>query len=251
MDRRRKTSPCDVYHITSRGVGGQIIFEDDEDNRHFLCLLKKSCANHSIKVAAWCLMGNHFHLLLNAPIENISLAMQELKRSYAVDTNNRYKRNGHLFQGKFSSFPIADESYFAAAIRYIHNNPVRAGLAKHPSEYKWSSYQEYLGKRFLLDDSLMLDIGAYGPCGLDYADDCFPKCRLYSGKRLSDEDICKEIKGKLNITSPTTIKGFNRSDRDTAIKRISEIGAYPSQIARITGLSQTTVSRAVKADDGK
>lgn len=249
MCSRRLLSTCDVYHVTSRGAGGQIIFEDKADNRHFLVLLKKACKDNEIKVAAWCLMGNHFHLLLNAPIERVSKAMMQLKRIYSRDTNIRYGRTGHLFQGRFSSFPINDDSYFAAAIRYIHNNPVRAGIVAHPSEYQWSSYQEYLGKRFLLDDALMLDIGASNSNCLDFNDEgSFDKAVLYRSSRLSDEEASLAIKEQLGISSPTLIKGLAKADRDKAIDAIAELDIPQAQIARLTGISQSTVSRACNAN---
>ena len=248
MCSKRLTSSCNVYHITSKGAGGQIIFEDDADNRHFLALLKNVCVQNGIKVAAWCLMENHFHLLLNVPIENISKAMQHLKRIYSRDTNRRYGRQGHLFQGKFSSFPIEDESYYAAAIRYIHNNPVRAGIVKHPSEYPWSSYQEYLGKRYLLDDSLMIDMGARNSKCLDFDDgDTIDKSILYKRTAVSDEEASIMIKEMFNISSTTAIKGFNKKDRDAAIAAIHTCGITQSQIVRLTGISQSTTSRAIRA----
>ena len=237
MARPRKISLCNLYHVTSRGVGGQIIFEDDDDRRHFLRLLKEACVAHDIKVAAWCLMDNHFHLLVMAPLEDITPAMKQVKERYAKDINRRHSRTGHLFQGTFSSFPIASESYLAAAIHYIHNNPVRAQIVEHPASYRWSSYQEYCGKRFLLDDSLMIDLSDKQDCT------GFSKKTLYQGLRTTDNDAVEEAKRILGLDSPTTVKGLDMASRDASVKKLSDNGFTKAQIARLTGVSRSTVHR--------
>lgn len=246
MSYRRLTSPCDVYHVTSRGVGGQVIFEDDFDRKHFLRLLKESCDRYHVKVAAWCLMDNHFHLLLNAPIEFISKSMQYLKKRYARDANEKYGREGHLFQGAFSSFPIADESYFVAAINYIHDNPVRAGIVSHSSGYRWSSYQEYLGKHYLLEPNLMIDLRT-AVLGDDRCESLVSLKRsdMYVGASLSDELAMQRAKEHLGIETLTVVKGYQKDQRDKTIRQLADIGLKQSQISRMTGVSSSTVSRAL------
>lgn len=239
MARQRKTSPCNLYHVTSRGVGGQIIFEDDDDRRHFLRLLRDACTAHNIKVAAWCLMDNHFHLLIMAPIDEIAMAMKQVKERYAKDLNKRHSRSGHLFQGVFSSFPIESESYLAAAIHYIHNNPVRAGLVERLEDYRWSSYQEYRGKRFLLDDSLMIDLSDKQNCS------GFTRQMLYQGARQSEDDATEVAKRVLGLSSPTLVKGLDAKARNSAIEKLYANGLSKAQITRLTGVSKSTVLRVL------
>lgn len=246
MGRARKVSGCDLYHITSRGVGGQIIFEDDNDRRHFLALLKSACTDHGLKVAAWCLMENHFHLLVMGELRQISAAMKYLKETYAKDLNKRHSRVGSVFQGVFSSFPIEDESYMATAVRYIHNNPVRAGIVECARDYHWSSYQEYCGKRFLLSESLMLPLGDDRHDSIDFRDPGpIPRRALYLGKQLSDEEAISEAKLVLNVDSPTIVKSYDSSKRSQAIKKLYEHGLNKSQIARATGVCKATVAKTL------
>lgn len=247
MGRARKVSECDLYHITSRGVGGQIIFEDDDDRRHFLALLKSACTDHGLNVAAWCLMENHFHLLVRADIKDISAAMKYLKETYAKDLNKRHSRVGSVFQGTFGSFPIEDESYMATAIRYIHDNPVRAGIVKHARDYRWSSYQEYLGRRFLLDDSLMLSLGDSEYDSIDFNDPKpTPRRALYLGRHLNDEEAIREAKQVLDVSSPTIVKSYDSNKRSQAVKKLFEHGLNKSQITRATGVCKATVARILE-----
>lgn len=129
-----------IYHVTSRGNRRQSIYYDDEDRRFFLALQKHVAARYWWCLHAHCLMGNHFHLLVETPIPNLSAGMQRLKSEYAAYFNGRHSFEGHLFQQRFGSRLIESEEYFSEALRYIALNPVRAGLCGHPSEWPWSSF---------------------------------------------------------------------------------------------------------------
>lgn len=238
----RKQSETGLYHIVSRGVGGQIIFEDDDDRRHFLVLLKQAAGKYGIRIAAWCLMDNHFHLIAYADMGSLSPAMQWLKSRYAYDANKRYQRAGHLFQSTFASFPIEDESYLAAAVAYIHANPVRAGIANRPLSYPWSSAREYNGELYLVDQSLMPDIDP----DKVFAD--FDKHLLYRGGKMSDEDAANVAKTILGISSPTEVRSLPREKRNEAIASLFASGMRNNQIARITGIPSSTVASARNRD---
>lgn len=239
MTRPRKISPCNLYHVTSRGAGGQIIFEDDDDRRYFLRLLKNACNEHDIKVAAWCLMDNHFHLLIMEPLEDVTMAMKQLKERYARYLNKRHERFGHLFQGVFSSYPIESESCLAAAIYYIHNNPVRAQITRKPADYHWSSYQEYCGRRYLLDDSLMIELSKLQDC------EGFTRQKLYQGIRENDNDATEDAKRILNLDSPTLVKSLDANSRNASLRTLYDNGFTKAQIARLTGISRSTVHRVL------
>jgi REP element-mobilizing transposase RayT len=141
----RITYPGAVYHITNRGVNKQPIFFEEEDYDKFLEYLAEVSERMQVIIHGYCLMSNHYHLEITTPNENISRTIQWLNQNYAGYVNNRYDRTGHLFQGRFKSVLIEAESHLAALTRYIHLNPVRAGLVSAPFEYPWSSYQCYLG----------------------------------------------------------------------------------------------------------
>lgn len=131
------------YHVCARGTGKQLIFEGDEDRWEFLELMRECCREAGVTVIAWCLMGNHVHLVLADYEETMSAAMQRLLLTYARRFNKRTGRTGHLFQNRFDRRSLDTDRYLMAAIRYVHANPQEAGIALI-ERYPWSSFAEYL-----------------------------------------------------------------------------------------------------------
>ncbi|MBQ6455311.1 MAG: transposase, partial [Eggerthellaceae bacterium] len=142
---RRKQSESGIYHVVSRGAGHCIIFEDNVDRTRFLEELVTRFEPIGALIHAWCLMSNHYHLLVQVELDCLASAMKALNSSYAQYFNKRHGRIGYLFQGRFKSEPINDDAYFLTALRYIHKNPQKAGICR-ADEYRWSSYQEYIGR---------------------------------------------------------------------------------------------------------
>lgn len=134
------------YHITSRGNERKAIFTKDRDREKFLEYLQKAKEKYKFYLYAYVLMTNHYHLLLETKLPNISRIMQYINTSYTTYYNVKYKRSGHLFQGRYKSIVVDKESYFLELSRYIHLNPVRAKMVSRPQEYAWSSYQGYISK---------------------------------------------------------------------------------------------------------
>jgi len=132
-----------LYHVLSRGNQGQDIFLDDKDRIDFIDVLAEISERFEIDVFAFVLMNNHYHLLLRTKNPNLSKAMQWLGTTYTRRFNLRHFINGHLFQGRFKSILVENDSYLARASYYIHRNPIRAGIVKRLSDYKWSSYNAY------------------------------------------------------------------------------------------------------------
>ena len=124
----RTKSASGIYHVVMRGVGRQLIFEDDDDRRALLEKLGKLSDEGCLTVYAWCLMSNHFHLLIKEGCEPIASAMKRLGVSYAMRFNLKTGRVGHVFQDRFSSEPVESDEYFLTVVRYIHNNPQKAGM---------------------------------------------------------------------------------------------------------------------------
>jgi putative transposase len=129
-----------LYHVTSRGNRRQAIFHDDDDRRWFLMLRHRVTQRWGWRLHAYCLMTNHFHLLVETPERNLSSGMQRLKSGYAGYFNERHSLVGHLFQQRFGSRLIEGEEHLSETLRYIALNPVRAGLCAHPAEWPWSSF---------------------------------------------------------------------------------------------------------------
>ena len=134
-----------IYHVTARGDNREPIFLDTEDYRRYLTLLRRYKDRFRFTLYAYALMPNHVHFIIEpAPNTTISRIMQCLTITYTKWFNHRYRRVGHVFQGRFHSRLIEKDAYLLVASRYVHLNPVRAKLVRRPAEYLWSSYRVYL-----------------------------------------------------------------------------------------------------------
>ena len=152
------------YHVISRGIGREKIYTGTRDCEKFLQYLEKAAERFALIIHTYCLMGNHYHLLVETPEPNLSMTMQWLNVSYATYFNRKQDRNGHLFQGRFKAILIDADAYLKQLSRYIHLNPVRAGLINTPGQYRWSSYPAYIGEqqapKFLMTDMLLGNFGS-------------------------------------------------------------------------------------------
>ncbi|MBU1924355.1 MAG: transposase [Candidatus Omnitrophica bacterium] len=156
------------YHITCRGDDRKRIFLNETDYEKFLKYLKSAKEKFKFYLYAYCLMGNHYHLLLEITQANLSRIMQYINTAYTIYYNVKYKRCGHLFQGRFKSILVEADSYFAELTRYIHLNPVKAKIVGSPGKYRWSSYNSYINNKaddFLdkerVQELLVMDISKY------------------------------------------------------------------------------------------
>jgi len=138
--------PGAYYHVINRGNAGEDIFHSIRDREKFLEYLEKAVERFSIIIHTYCLMTNHYHLLIETAQANLSLAMQWLNVSYAAYYNKKRQRSGHLFQGRFKSVLVEADEYLKPLSRYIHLNPVKAGMVNSPGEFSWSSYPAFIGK---------------------------------------------------------------------------------------------------------
>ena len=130
-----------------RGVRRQAIFQDDFDNMVFMEILRKELTINECKLHAYCLMSNHFHLLLETGDIEIGKFMKALACKYAMQYNHRHSYKGHVFESRYVSCLIETDDYFLQTSRYIHLNPVKAKMVAHPEDYNWSSYRGILGLR--------------------------------------------------------------------------------------------------------
>ena len=141
--------PGGLYHVILRGNGGQDVFLSDEDRYRFYLLLQEGTCRFGYRVHAFCLMTNHIHLALQSGDIPLSRGMQNLSFRYTRWINWRQKRTGHLFQGRYKAVLVDGDSYLLELVRYIHLNPVRAGMVTDPEEYPWSGHRACLGKELL------------------------------------------------------------------------------------------------------
>jgi putative transposase len=136
-----------IYHVMARGNGRQKIVRDDTDRRRLIDGLEQTVVRHGWDLLSYVVMSTHLHLLVKTPRPNLGAGMQAFLSGYAIWASRRWRRPGHLFQGRYRAEMIEDESYYWTVSRYIHLNPVRAGLVRRPQQWDWSSYPSYRDQR--------------------------------------------------------------------------------------------------------
>lgn len=138
--------PGACYHVTSRGNEQKDVFKNRKDREKFLDYLASATQRYGAVIHVYCLMTNHYHLLMETPEGNLSQIMRHINGAYTTYFNVKRKRSGHLFQGRFKAILVDADAYAAELSRYIHLNPVRAGMVEKPGDYPWSSYRGYIGQ---------------------------------------------------------------------------------------------------------
>ncbi len=137
--------PGALYHLTARGDGREDIYVDDEDRKRFLALVGGVCERFNWVGYAYCLMSNHYHLVMETPDGNLSSDMRHLNGVYTQRFNTRHGRVGHVFQGRYKAILAERDSYLLELCRYVVLNPVRAEMVRHASQWRWSSYRDTTG----------------------------------------------------------------------------------------------------------
>lgn len=137
--------PGAVYHITNRGNDKKAVFKDDQDRETFLKILAHVNKRYHWLCHAYCLMDNHYHLMIETPDGNLALGMRQLNGVYTQARNKRYNKTGHLFQGRYKAILIQKDSHLLEVCRYVVLNPVRARMVEKPEDWRWSSYRATAG----------------------------------------------------------------------------------------------------------
>ncbi len=243
------------YHVCARGMGKQLIFEGDEDRWEFLELMRDCCREEGVTVIAWCLMGNHVHLVLADYEDAMSAAMHRLLLTYARRFNKRTGRTGHLFQNRFDRRSLDTDRYLMAAIRYVHANPQEAGIALI-ERYPWSSFAEYLRAydndttRGFSDPACVLELfgSAEGFIAYSLSTPDGSEPALCDMKETEWERHAFADKMAKSLGVPLRgVKAAPPARRDTVIVGLHDAGFTVRQIERYTGIGKSTVSRIVRA----
>lgn len=247
----RLKSSTGLYHVTARGNAHQLIFEDDTDRQALLLRLNDSFSRSDISVIAWCFMSNHFHLVLEDPMDSVSLSMKRALSSYVLHFNQRHQRSGHLFQDRFYSVPVEEDGQFLAAIDYVHLNPARSNGGPVLG-YRWSSLNAYLfgHDEFAICDmkrarelvALSGDPDAY-LTRLNEALDC-DSSAYGIREKLSDEDALRLLRRLVGPLDVADVKTVDKSRRNEILTRARTAGVTVTQLARCCGLGEATVKRA-------
>ncbi len=251
MSRKaREKSSTGIYHVILRGINGQVIFKDNEDYKKLIQTINEYKEISGYEIYAFCLMNNHIHLLMKEGKEDLGIVFRRIGASYVYWYNKKYKRRGHLFQDRYKSEPVEDDEYFLTVLRYIHQNPIKAGIETNISKYPWSSYNEYLGKENICDIKFALDFFAdekkravdlFKKFNSEENDD---KCFEYEKDgRIDDIEAAKLIEKTAKVENPNQIQNCEKEKRDKIIKELKNSGLSIRQIERLTGISFAVIRR--------
>lgn len=244
--RARRTAGSGIYHVMLRGVNRDPIFLDDEDRTYFLRTLGTVRDASGCRVLAYCLMDNHVHLVLRTGAEPLGAIVKRLGVRYVRWFNGRYDRVGHLFQDRFKSVPVETDPHFVSLLRYVWNNPVKAGLVVRPDEYRWSSRRCFGGPSHLIDADELDALLASDPL----ADDVGEELPLWDGPRspgsrprYSDEQAAALLEQACGAVSPDEFLRLAERTQRMAIRELRVRSVSFNQLAAITGISATTLKR--------
>jgi len=241
----RKKSLSGIYHIMLRGINRQLIFLDDEDNEKFLQTLIDCKKVSEFELYAYCIMGNHVHLLMKEGKEDLGQVFKRIGARYVFWYNWKYQRSGHLFQDRYRSEAVDNDPYFIVVLRYIHQNPKKAGLCKSISKYRWSSYGDYIRKSGIVDIDMAL--GIIGDSQFEKAmnEDIDDKCMEFAdkSKRMTDEELVKDVEKKFNLKA-TMVQYESKEVMKGILREILKMeGVSTRQLSRVTGISANIIWR--------
>ena len=257
----RLYSGTGIYHVMLRGINRQNIFEDLEDHASMLMYMQQLIEQYDelgnrlpplCTIYAYCLMSNHVHILLKVHEKEIGDTIKPLAVSYALYFNRKYSRTGHFFQDRFKSEPVNDITYFVTLLRYIHQNPLKAGIVQHVADYEWSSWKEYIGEvptplclcatravcnripleelRDLVETPLADELQCL---------DVQENVRITIG----DQDVRQFLLQEYDIAEPLRVQAFEKELRREIVLACLEQGAGFRQLSRLTGVPYGVIHR--------
>jgi len=252
MPRRQRIELPGYYHIINRGVDKMNIFRHPDDYEYFeelMCFYMKS---YGITLHNYCLMSNHYHLLLEITQENLSKFMRQLNMNYAIYYNKKYKRAGHLWQGRFKSWYVTDDAYLYTLMCYIEQNPLKANMVKDIAEYPYSSYHYFLDYENIPeclqnawtvqnhnDDKEAIEAFLTSPVDTQQLQELKTASSLLSAPHIDNKPKIEEL--VIIFKDVDEIK-----ERNIAIAKAYKQGYSQHMIAKVLGLNQATVQRIIK-----
>jgi REP element-mobilizing transposase RayT len=265
-----------LYHVTSRGDRREPIYDDDKDRVAFLTILGRVVSDCNWVCYAWCLMTNHYHLVVETPDGNLAKGMRQFNGVYTQYSNRRHGRVGHLFQGRYKAILVDEEAYLLEVARYVVLNPVRAGMVRAPGEWPWSSYRAMAGGEpapdWLEVDALLARFGTGRTRAqrryAEFVAEGAGAPSLWQGLRgqiyLGDERFVRRMQTRLDAKAGEDINvpkaqrrapapalpsiAARHKDRNQAVLAAHDTGQYSyQQIAEHFGIHFTSVGRIVRA----
>lgn len=263
-----------LYHVTSRGDGQKAIYRDDQDRRGYLSVLAEVCQRFNWHVHAYCLMDNHYHLLVETPDGNLSHGMRQLNGVYTQRFNQYHNRVGHVFQGRYKAIIVQKDAYLLELSRYIVLNPVRARMVRAPKDWPWSSYRATCGvveSPVWLDTNWLLSafsktkkpaIERYRQFVAEGKNQPSPWEQLKNQIFLGDEQFVENIQSKLNtnqelseipraqrrkIPRPLDYYSNKNKNRNQGIVAAYQSGGYSmKEVGEHFGVHYSSVSKIIK-----
>ena len=247
-----------------RGINHQYIFEDEEDNYQFIKFIntldrmrvryddKGNPCGRNCCYYAYCLMGNHFHLLIREREEFVGETVKRIANSYVYYYNRKYGRDGHLFKERFKSEPVNNMAYFTVLLRYIHQNPVKAGIVEKVKDYEFSSWGEYDGTvepvfqicnvNAVLNRITFKELDEWVNEPLDDDIQCLEvEKKVYS--KPSDDQVWLMIKVQTGATCSTAFQQLADEIKRNTIRQLKDSGASHRKLERLTGVGRGLIQK--------
>jgi REP element-mobilizing transposase RayT len=248
----RQKSKTAIYHIWFRGINRQRIFEEDTDYYQFLEILESVKKRSGFSLYAYCLMDNHVHLLIKENAEPISTIVKRLGARYVFWYNRKYKRCGHLFQDRYKSDAIEDDAHFIVVLRYILQNPVRAGICGRADEYKWCSLGSATGALRLVDESELMEIiqkrEMKRQVGELLKESPYMDGRRGRKARHTDEEATRMMENACGVSTVPEFQRMRHEEQQNITIKLYRLGLSIRQLARVTGFSKGIVEKWLKKD---
>ena len=244
MARKLRIEKNGFYHIINRGVAKSNIYRCEDDFKKFLEIMQDVSEDYDFEIFSFCLMDNHYHLLVEIKKENLSVIMQKINSRYSIYFNNKYKRVGPLWQGRFKSWFVYDETYLKTLVRYIEFNPIKANITQKIGQYRWAMSSNNF-------ECLMLHPRAFPMVNFELIGEIdFDKAFDDKEEKKITEFLNKKIEIKDdNIISkalPPLEGYFKNSSREIAIYKAVQDGYKQTDIAKFLKLSNVAISKTVK-----
>lgn len=243
----REKSKTGIYHVMLRGIDKRDLFLKDSDYQKFIEYIQKAREKSEFTIYAYCLMTNHIHILIKTQTEteDIGDVVRRITVGYAQYHNIQNGRTGHLFQNRFRSEAVDSDAYFFTVLRYIHQNPLKAGMVKDLEDYKWSSFKAYRDSDNILVETRF---------GLGFFEDTkhfeiFMKqlnndlCLEYNPRRrYTDEDLKEFVSSFVDIDS---LSGLDIGSRDKVLAEIKEVTTSSNrQLERVLNIGRGIIEKA-------
>ena len=240
----RTDSATGTHAVTLKGHNSQIVFLDDEDHATFLSAIEKASSKYSVQVAAWTFMSNHVHMVMHGEIRNFAPFFQSLKCRYGKYFHKKYGGEGTLWKGRYHCDGIDSRDEYAEQVQYAFNNPVKAGIAPSPENYKWSNFSNLTKQKNSTAGKLIDEIANLEHV-LEHTRDVahqimgnrpVKKGKIVPGEHISDTDAIQVLRTVAKKREISKIPRMKRKRQSVIVNKLLDAGATVSQVSRVTGI---------------